>query len=530
LPQTRHELNKGASQGLSLGQLLSIGVVMIAAASLRFFQIDRASLWWDEGFSVWFSRQGISDLFGVVSQIEPNPPLYYAFLKGWIALVGESDIALRSLSAVCSTATVPLVYLIARWIAPRGASHRTGLLAAALFSLAFLQMRYAQEARAYSLFVLAYAGALASMAYVLQARMQGHMPSRTPFVSLGACVAFMLWSHYTGIVYASLIWVVAALWWMIVERGDRQLLGRLCLSGLCFVVIAGPSLWALIHIHPMDADSWLKAPAPLDLVLLITGMFSANFGANRLAVELAVRICVFGIWPILGLVAISQTRNRIPRAAGFLLLAASIGIVGLIAAITYGGRPILLDRTVVPAQIGWIVLCAFAPLAFTAGYRALPAAAMLLCFSLGAISYVTAKPSSQYHEDWRGMAAEIRNQTTGEVHVFTENGGGVLLEHYFRSKGRVGSIHVAELPTPLSVDIGRAQLASEPPGKARFGVHIETALNSVVSILDQDQSAWLVLRNPRVETIAGLAGSRILPLIQVGPLMAFHAEEHHSRQ
>jgi mannosyltransferase len=519
-----HGHSRTAEVGLasSYQDALWVGVVMIACFCLRLLMIDHSSLWWDESFSIWYSRQRVSDLLGVIWRLEANPPTYYIALKGWTAVFGESDVAVRSLSAFYGACAVPLVYLTASWMAPKAASHRTGLIAAILFSLSFLQLRYAQEARAFTQFALALAATLAAMTYILRLRAQGRMPSLLVFVSLGVVSSLILWSHYAGVVYACLIWATTALWWLLSERADRQILARLLLSFLCFVLLAGPSIWALIRIHPMIVNDWIKAPGLRDLISLVSLEFSADLGTRRrFGVEMAARVAVFGVWPILGLFAIFRGDNSFTRRAGLLMLLSSVGIVGLLAVFSYLVRPILLERTAFPAQLGWIVLCAFAPLAFPPRWTRLATIVLVMCFALGATAYFRGELLSPNHEDWRGMAAEIRARTPGRLQVLTEGGGGVLLRRYLGSSEGEFSSRVAEYPEELSLAIGRDQLENNPPGIAWWGGSIDTALDRIVVQLNRDQSAWLVLRNPKDDLIAELAQRGVKQEVRMGFLVAF---------
>ena len=72
-----------------------------------------------------------------------NPPLYFILAWVWQKVFGNSEIALRSLSALLGTATMPVVYAAARELASR----RAGLLAAALAATSPLLIWYSQEVR-----------------------------------------------------------------------------------------------------------------------------------------------------------------------------------------------------------------------------------------------------------------------------------------------------------------------------------------------------------------------------------------------
>ena len=75
--------------------------------------------------------------------------LYYLLLRGWLHF-GSSPFFIRSLSVIISLATLPAIF----WLAHKLFDWKVGLIAVALMSCNAYHIRYAQEARSYSLFVL----------------------------------------------------------------------------------------------------------------------------------------------------------------------------------------------------------------------------------------------------------------------------------------------------------------------------------------------------------------------------------------
>jgi mannosyltransferase len=120
-----------------------------AAAVLRFSFLARKPFWFDECFSVEVARLGWPDFWRLMWRREANMSLYYLLLRGWLHF-GSSPFFIRSLSVVISLATLPAIF----WLASQLFDGRVGLLAVALMSFNAFHIRYAQEARSYSLFVL----------------------------------------------------------------------------------------------------------------------------------------------------------------------------------------------------------------------------------------------------------------------------------------------------------------------------------------------------------------------------------------
>ncbi|PJF46883.1 MAG: hypothetical protein D6709_10260 [Chloroflexi bacterium] len=128
---------------------LILGAILILAVALRLHKIGAQSLWYDEGNSARIAERSLALIVeGAAGDI--HPPLYYIALKYWRAVFGESEAALRALSAACSTLTVLYAYLIGRDAFGR----RTGLVAAFLLAVMPFAIYYAQEARMYALLAL----------------------------------------------------------------------------------------------------------------------------------------------------------------------------------------------------------------------------------------------------------------------------------------------------------------------------------------------------------------------------------------
>ena len=60
-------------------------------------------------------------MFDAVREVEVNPPVYFVVAWRWRKVLGEGEVALRALSALLGTATVPVVYAAARELASRRA-------------------------------------------------------------------------------------------------------------------------------------------------------------------------------------------------------------------------------------------------------------------------------------------------------------------------------------------------------------------------------------------------------------------------
>ena len=82
--------------------LLDCTILLILSSVLRFFWLNRSSLWADEIFSVYWSQLDPAFLLGQGEYLEANPPAYYILLRAWTDNAGTSVFAVRAFSVVCS--------------------------------------------------------------------------------------------------------------------------------------------------------------------------------------------------------------------------------------------------------------------------------------------------------------------------------------------------------------------------------------------------------------------------------------------
>jgi len=140
-----------------------VGLLLLGLA-LRVQRLDFQPLWWDEGYSVWFATHPIGDMIALTAQ-DIHPPLYYALLHAWIALLGPTPIPLRLFSVLVSLPGIALAYVAARRLLPRARPTLVSpaLVAALLVAFNPFHLYYSQEIRMYGL-----VGTLA-LAYLISA-------------------------------------------------------------------------------------------------------------------------------------------------------------------------------------------------------------------------------------------------------------------------------------------------------------------------------------------------------------------------
>ncbi|MGD2143899.1 MAG: glycosyltransferase family 39 protein, partial [Anaerolineae bacterium] len=168
---------------------------------MRFHRIGSQGLWIDEAFSIWLARRPLGEMLHWVAEVDQHPPLYYALLHGWTEVFGDSEASARSLSALFGSLTIPVVYLLGR----RLSGEKVGLLAALILAVSPFHVRFAQEARMYTLLALNVSLGLYAVTRLLGAvsapGLLERRAGRLCWIAHVACTGAALWTHNTAIFF-----------------------------------------------------------------------------------------------------------------------------------------------------------------------------------------------------------------------------------------------------------------------------------------------------------------------------------------
>ena len=177
-------------------ELVFVGAVVFVAAFLRFYRIGEKSIWLDEAFSVWVARHSLWEGWSWLIRVDQHPPLHYSLLHLWIALFGEMQGAVRALSALASTLTVPIFYAAARRLLDRPAAS----IAVTILAISPFHIQFAQEARMYALLTLE----VACVLYFLSRLLTKGEPLRRDWIGLAVAQGLVMLTHNSAAVYLPL--------------------------------------------------------------------------------------------------------------------------------------------------------------------------------------------------------------------------------------------------------------------------------------------------------------------------------------
>ncbi|HEV2397824.1 MAG TPA: glycosyltransferase family 39 protein [Candidatus Sulfotelmatobacter sp.] len=255
---------------------LSVSILTAAGFAARLYCLTCKPFWFDETFSVEVARVTWGNFLHLLWWREANMSLYYALLRLWLYL-GQSPFFIRTLSAIIATATIPAVYWLARILYDR----RIALIAAALTAFNAYDVRYAQEARSYALFLLL---TILSSCFLIRFLRAPNRRNRTAYILLTTLAVYshlyallLLVAQFLAVRTASIPEAFSAeehpVSWQVLQAEMRRswtIIGIAVAPLLVFVAKtgAGPirwihrpgirDLWAFIE-HLAGSDSWQLA-------------------------------------------------------------------------------------------------------------------------------------------------------------------------------------------------------------------------------------------------------------------------------
>ncbi len=277
--------------------------ILLLAAFLRFYRLDTQSFWNDEGNSARIAERTPNLILeGAAGDI--HPPGYYLLLHYWRALFGQSEFALRALSAVAGLVLVVFTYLLGR----RLFGETVGLMAAFLGAISPFAVYYAQEARMYTLL-----GAISVVSTYLFLHFLFDVDEKPGFSLSAATKTWFLAYVLTGAagLYVQYAFpfvllvhnVVFGLWWLIEARRSTnrwRWLARWTIAQLAIVVLYLPWLSTAIQ----SVTGWSSAgrayepgPALLNVLRVLSVGITLPVGEALLALVGTGVLLLVGLWP-----------------------------------------------------------------------------------------------------------------------------------------------------------------------------------------------------------------------------------------
>ncbi len=372
---------------------------MVLAAILRFYRLGHQGFWFDEGNTAQEVSFTVGQMLTLLKHYESTPPLYYGIAWVWSRAFGDTEVGLRSLSAVVGVLAVPMAFAAASKLVSR----RAALIAAALVAFNPYLIWYSQEARAYSLAVLLTGAGLWAFACVRAE------PTRRSLAAWTIISALALATEY----YSVLVVLPEALWLLYLYRDRRELWVSLGALAVC----AAPLLWFAISQNATGHASWI-GPIPLGpRVGQIFPQFLVGYGAPAYAVLTRVAETA----ALVGLVLLFTRTDRVTRSGA--VLAGGIALAGLIICLLLvaGGIDDLITRNVITLWMPAAVALAGGLAAARPRLLGLATTLVLCAIGVTAVGAVAFDRSLQ-RPDWRKLARLLGPPPPG--------GRAILLQQY----------------------------------------------------------------------------------------------------
>jgi hypothetical protein len=404
--------------------LVAACLIVLIGIALRWYGIGGESIWFDEGFTWWHTGLSIRELMRVLPH-DVSAPLYLILLHYWRFVVGDSEMALRSLSAVAACAAfVPAALVLRRFTTtPRGLL--AGLL---LFSLSYMQVQYAQEARFYALLSLEL---LTALYVITRLAERGSWPAMALLVVSSTAA---MYTHNMAGFYLPALWAT----WLILP-GASPVEARLRNAGIAGVLVALLYLpWATIVLQQMSwmaGRFWAARPDHVRLAIALPTLSGVDPYAlpgtvwNVCNVQLHAETAGAVIVAVMAALGVLAFRSQVRVTAA--VLVAALGPVVAIFVYSQFRDSVFVERVMIATSAFLPVLFGIAveqraPISrFIAGMLAMTVALT------GMLSTIVLLGTTE-KEDWRGAHGYVASLPPNEhrLIVFVANEGELPFSYY----------------------------------------------------------------------------------------------------
>ena len=426
--------------------LFGMGGPALLLVVLATHNLGATSFWRDEISSVVFAHAGLGDLLTILGRDRsvaglPNMSAYILVLHFWLA-VGETEARVRLLSVLAGAATVVPIYLTAR----RVGGWTAGILAGAVFAIIPYVVHYSQDARGYSMAMLA----AASLTWLVIKATERQ--TTIWWLVYGLVAALSLYVHF----FVALVIAVHAVWVL----ATRQLPAwRGLLAWILPIAIAAAPIPIIVTQYG-GIHGWIDV-LTLRRMWLSLAVLAGGWAA----------LLTFGV--ALAWVLVVHRRNR--------LVWLLVGVVLLPIAITAAVstvKPLFVPRYLIVVLPAMAVITGIAIASLRPRILGVVAAA-----AVGAV-LITALPTAYPaldRQDWRSAARWIVQEREPDDRFLVPVNGRRQLEYYLDRNG---------MSLPPSEDV--ADIVGDPQGTRvwvlasdQTNQNIEEELAGVYRLVDQ---------------------------------------------
>lgn len=337
-------------------------LVFIIGATLRFINLGKPGLWYDETGSTWMASLPLPQLIQATAG-DVHPPLSMLLIKPFVMLFGPQSWAVRMPSAILGGWVIWLVRKLGERLS---LSLPAITIGAAFTAFSPFQLYFSQEARMYALLEFCIVVSVIAML------------DRRWWLFILATTAAM-YSHNYGVIYLAVVGPVVILRELVRPMGQSRV-------DYAPLILAAPVLlwlpWFVVVLNQMHnyAADWIT---PLTVTSVLQPVI--EFIWPSFAID-------FGPWlgaSVLALMLLIYTTLRViakPNASVFLMAWMVIGPMLLAASISLTWRPMYLFRAFIGSAPFFYLLIGWAVSA-TPKRAVVATAAFIPLFAVGAFSY-----------------------------------------------------------------------------------------------------------------------------------------------
>ena len=245
---------------VSTTRTLFIAIALfLLALGINIIGLDFLSLTSDECFSIYHAQMSPRLIYHHLSSGN-NPPLFEWMLHYWMRFFGDSAFSVRLPSAIFSSLTTALIYVLGTQIyvarsEENAANSSLGMIAAILFLSSNYSTFLAHEARTYNLTL--FLGVLTTLLFVRAIKNE----SRWQFFTFGLTGGLLCLSHFFG------LWILIAIgfFWVLNTKGKYPFILFIGWAMLGFSMSFGwylPNIWHRF-VDSASQGTWVN-PAPWD--------------------------------------------------------------------------------------------------------------------------------------------------------------------------------------------------------------------------------------------------------------------------
>jgi hypothetical protein len=267
---------------------INVFIKLLYAGSMYYWLDETSSIFRAQHSLIWMIRQSFTD---------PNPPLYFFILKGWMSLFGISEFSTRLLSVIFSSATIFVLFYFSR----RFFNSEMAIFVSLIFTLAQIQLYFSHETRGYT--ILVFLSALSFYFYLLTI----NKPGILNLIMYTLTNTFLLYTHPVPVILIIIQFICLSLYFKNNRKGSLYIIAGQLFTAILF------GIWVLKNSWVSKMQSWIPSPGPKQLKEMLITYLGTEF-IYYLAIALLL------IFTIILIIQATQKKSVFEDFRSFLLL------------------------------------------------------------------------------------------------------------------------------------------------------------------------------------------------------------------